>query len=242
MLKIVLAARDRPRRRRISSARADRRPGVEQRERTRIERRAGRVQADRIVDADEERLASRAPPAAGALRACEVAAWLSRDLGGEQRRSRSRRSAAPARRVRSAPPAHDRVVASFACCARSSRIVVVGADSRPSHITALRKRRLVAGSGRRYMRCRRERRAACTDRRRCRRRTPRRRARRCRRESVPCVSSRLKAARFRPVETSAPSQLDPSLVRKIGSVPRVAAKRSGGARASRSSRPPVDDT
>ena len=47
-----------------------------------------------------------------------------------------------------------------------------------------------------------------------------RRGRRARRESVPSASSRLKARRrCRIVETSAPSQLEPSLVRKIGSSP-----------------------
>ena len=43
------------------------------------------------------------------------------------------------------------VVASSACLARSWRMLVVGDDSRPSHMTALRNPRLVDGSGRRYI-------------------------------------------------------------------------------------------
>ena len=41
-------------------------------------------------------------------------------------------------------------VASFAWCVRSSRIVVTGDDSRPSHIKALRNPRFVDGNGRLY--------------------------------------------------------------------------------------------
>jgi hypothetical protein len=118
------------------------------------------------------------------------------------------------------------VVASSACCARSCRIVVVGDDSRPSHITALRNRRFVAGSGRRYtesdVRGRLQSYGSSTS---------------SIANSAPAGTSRPTLMRPREsrrlnarrrccsVVMSASWQLDPSLLRKIGSSPFDSTKR-----------------
>src|SRR4030095_589161 len=108
-----------------------------------------------------------------------------------------------------------------ACLARCARMVVVGDDSRPSHMTALRKPRLVDGSGRRYID------AAVND-----APHPYGSSTLSMTDSAstgtsmptrirPRVRRRLYAVKRLPtVDTSAPSQLDPSLGRKIGSSPR----------------------
>src|SRR5262245_54743729 len=100
-------------------------------------------------------------------------------------------------------------------------MVVDDEDSRPSHITALKNPRLVDGSGRRYIEAAvsgaAQRYGSSTD---------------SMTNSAPSGtsmptrisprrSSRLNArARLSSVETSAPSQLEPSFARKIGSSPR----------------------
>ena len=127
------------------------RPRVEEREGIRIEWRAGRIQTDRIVDADEERLLRQrdrsARRAVGAQRAGIVVARLRGEQAGLERHDRLRLLRCEVQRRLRMPRASHRRPA----CARSCRIVVAGDDSRPSHMTALRKRRFVDGNGRRYI-------------------------------------------------------------------------------------------